>query len=92
MHILEAPRNKPLSNDSFGPATMVDYVKYYMRVSSAVSPTISVAFERWPTGVAEFSTRSLSFGPAHPRGRLHFNQIFTFDVEGWKNPSGMTSY
>lgn len=51
MHILGAPRNKPLSNDSFGPATMVDSVKYYARArarflhraprSAAGTPTLA---------------------------------------------------
>lgn len=51
MHILEAPRNKPLSNGSFGPATMVGYVKYYALFST--NSTMSVVLEL-ADGIDEF--------------------------------------
>lgn len=84
MHILEAPRNKPLSNDSFGPATMVDHVKYYVRVSST-EPTMSAVLEL-ADGIDEFWRILCSNTWTSP-----FQQNVHVDVEVL-NPSGVTSY
>jgi len=77
MHILEAPRNKPLSNGSFGPATMVDYVKYYVRASSTVS-TVSAVLEL-TVGIDEFWRILCS--NARIRGHLHFNKMSTLTLK-----------
>lgn len=76
MHILEAPRNKPLSNGSFGPAAMVGCVKYYVGRFST-EPTMSAVLELADGISTNFDVFSLS-----ERARTSpFQQNVHVDVE-----------